>query len=135
MIEKKLRKVEQWQDMIARLYPEYISNGDEKVLSRTVTFQVCDSCSLSCKYCYQINKGKRRMSFETAKQFVDLLLSGEKGFSDYINPDISPSIILEFIGGEPTLHPKLLDLCKKLNNDRCFTRIYTNMTAILDDYI
>ena len=91
----KVRKFEQWQDMIARLYPELREGKDEKgrVLSRTVTFQVTNACNLCCKYCYQINKGKDRMSFDTAKEFIDLLLSGEKGFKEYVNPDISPSII------------------------------------------
>ena len=110
MSEKKLRRIEQWQDMIARLYPEYASEDDnERVLSRTITFQVCDSCNLNCSYCYQINKGERKMSFDTAKKFVDLLLSGEKGFNDYVNPESSPSIILEFIGGEPFLEVELID--------------------------
>ena len=63
----------------------------------------------NCNYCYQINKGKERMSFDTAKEFVDLLLSGEKGFSDYINPEISPAIVIEFIGGEPFLEIELID--------------------------
>lgn len=110
MVEKKLRKLEQWQDMITRLYPEFtFKDNTERVLSRTVTFQVTDACNLACTYCYQINKGKRRMSFDTAKKFIDLLLSGEKGFSDYINPKISPAIVLEFIGGEPFLEVELID--------------------------
>lgn len=111
MAEKKLRRLEQWQDMIARLYPEFTKNktDDEIVLSRTVTFQVTDNCNLACTYCYQINKGKRRMSFDIAKQYIDLLLSGEKGFKEYINPENSPSIVLEFIGGEPFLEVELID--------------------------
>lgn len=41
-----MKEFEQWQDMIARLYPETItydekSNGNRS-LSRTVTFQVTD---------------------------------------------------------------------------------------------
>ena len=115
MAEKKIRRIEQWQDMIARLYPEYWMDSDKtydsqkKILSRTVTFQVTDKCSLNCTYCYQINKGVRRMSFETAKKYVDLLLSGEKGFDEYVNPQNSPSIIIEFIGGEPFLEVELMD--------------------------
>ena len=111
MTEKKLRRLEQWQDMIARLYPEFTINktDNEMVLSRTVTFQVTDACNLACTYCYQINKGKRRMSLDIAKQYVDLLLSGEKGFKEYINSDNSPAIILEFIGGEPFLEIELID--------------------------
>lgn len=104
-----MRKFEQYQDMIARLFPEYNKSESGRVLSRSVTFQVTDDCNLACKYCYQINKGKRKMSLETAKKFVDLLLSGEKGTSDYINTEISPAIIFEFIGGEPFLAIELIE--------------------------
>lgn len=107
----KLRRFEQFQDYIARLYPEVHPKGEgfRKTLSRSVTFQVTDRCSLACKYCYQINKGKRVMSFETAKKLIDLLLSGEKGMKDYVSPENSPAIILEFIGGEPLLEVELIE--------------------------
>lgn len=108
-----VKKFEQWQDMISRLYPEKIKNTDEsdklRTLSRTVTFQVTDKCSLACKYCYQINKGVRRMKFETAKKLIDAILEGDERFSHYINPDISPGIIIEFIGGEPFLEAELIE--------------------------
>ena len=107
----KLRRFEQFQDYIARLYPEKHpkEKGFRKTLSRSVTFQVTDRCSLACKYCYQINKGKRVMSFETAKKLIDLLLSGEKGMKDYVSPENSPAIVLEFIGGEPLLEAELIE--------------------------
>ena len=107
------KKFEQYQDMIARLYPELRRKNDDgtgkNILSRTVTFQVTDNCNLACKYCYQINKSTRKMSFETAKKFIDLLLSGEKGFADYVSPEFSPAIIIEFIGGEPFMEIELID--------------------------
>lgn len=114
MVDRNIRRFEQFQDRIARLYPELISkeyteSGQIKTLSRTVTFQVCNDCNLNCKYCYQINKGHSSMSFDTAKKFVDLLLSGEKGFKEYVDPSFSPAIILEFIGGEPFLEIDLID--------------------------
>ena len=68
-----MKKFEQYNDMIARLYPtkvEKYENNNDKVLSRTVTFQVTDSCNLACTYCYQINKGTRVMKFETAKKLI-----------------------------------------------------------------
>ena len=43
-----MKKHEQYQDMIARLYPELARNdnpeidNNQKILSRTVTFQVTD---------------------------------------------------------------------------------------------
>lgn len=110
MSEKRIRRLEQFQDMIARIYPEYVTKDKNgKVLSRTITFQVTNTCSLCCKYCYQINKGHESMSFDTAKKFIDNLLSGKKGFNNFINPEISPAIIIEFIGGEPFLEVELID--------------------------
>ena len=96
-----MRRAEQYQDMIARLFPEIT----EQV--KTVTFQVTDACNLACKYCYQINKGNRHMSLEVAKEYVDLLLTGKKGFHDYIGT--SPAIVIEFIGGEPFMEIELID--------------------------
>lgn len=105
-----MRKFEQYSDRLSRLYPELHNPKEgERILSQCVTFQVTDDCNLACNYCYQIHKGKRRMTFETAKQFFDLILSGEKGFHDYINPEKSPGLIIDFIGGEPFLEIELID--------------------------
>ena len=101
-----------FQDMIAQFYPEKTLRDDadgERILSQCVTFQVTDKCNLACTYCYQINKGTRRMKLEDAKLYVDKLLSGEDGFSAYINPIKSPGIVIDFIGGEPLLEIDLID--------------------------
>lgn len=105
-----MRRTEQYSEKLSRLYPElHKPAGEEKVLTQTVTFQVTDDCNLACKYCYQMHKGKKKMSFETAKKMVDLLLSGDKGMDDYINPQKSPGLIVDFIGGEPLLEIDLID--------------------------
>lgn len=65
-----------------------------------VTFQVTEGCSLACKYCYQHDKSPKRMSFETGKEFIDMLFRDMQ--DDYY------AIILEFIGGEPFLEPELI---------------------------
>lgn len=106
------RRTENFTDRIARLYPELHGGKDRRgnnILSKVVTFQVTDACNLRCTYCYQNNKGHKVMSWDTAKKFVDLILSGDKGFKDYINPETSPGIVLDFIGGEPTLQIELID--------------------------
>lgn len=106
-----MKKFEQFQDMIGRLYPELITDKEDKkkVLSRTVTFQVTDKCNLACTYCYQINKGERRMKFEDAKKLIDMLLEGDERLAGYIDTSFSPAIILEFIGGEPFLNIELIE--------------------------
>lgn len=113
MAEKFRRHIEQYQDMIARLFPptkEQIEKaGERKILTRVLTFQVTDGCNLGCKYCYQINKGRRKMSFETAKKMIDMVLEEPEKLNNYLNPDISPGLVLEFIGGEPFLEIELID--------------------------
>lgn len=107
-----MKKFEQWQDMVARLYPEYNKPNqtlNKKTLSRTVTFQVTDACNLACTYCYQINKSTRAMKFEYAKKLIDMLLDGDPKLGDYVSVETSPGIIIEFIGGEPFLQVELIE--------------------------
>ena len=99
---------EQFQDYVNRLFPvgPGLSPDGRRVLSRTVTFQVTDACTLRCTYCYQGVKGSHVLPFETAKKFVDLLLRDD---NPYINTRNSPGVVLEFIGGEPLLEIGLID--------------------------
>lgn len=92
--------MEQFQDMIARLYPE------ENKTAKEITFQITDMCNLQCTYCYQHNKGKNIMDFETAKKFIDILLADQ---NTYINTNNTNGVIIEFIGGEPLLAVDLMD--------------------------
>lgn len=104
------KRLEQFQDYLSRLFPK--ENKDDNIafdgIARTVTFQVTDACNLACTYCYQINKHHNRMSFDVAKRYIDLLLSATSESCEYINPDISEGLIIEFIGGEPLLEIDLI---------------------------
>lgn len=108
-----MRKFEQFQDMIARLYPlnqeNFLDQNGQKILSKPITFCVTNACQLRCTYCYEQHKGNKYMDFETAKKFIDLLLSGDKGMDKYISPENSPAVSIEFIGGEPFMAIDLID--------------------------
>lgn len=104
---------EQYQDLMARLYPELGSSDGHNTMN--ITFQVTDACSLACTYCYQINKGKKVMQLQTAKDFIDNLFEGK--YTGYVSEKEKPFLILEFIGGEPFLQPKLIeDICDYFYN-------------------
>jgi radical SAM peptide maturase (CXXX-repeat target family) len=111
---------EQYQDWLCKLIAakdtmegkpqSFDENSDIKgTLIKTITFQVTDSCNLQCTYCYQINKGKRVMSFDVAKKFIDLLIKESYDESSYVSIKSTPGIIIEFIGGEPLLEIDLID--------------------------
>lgn len=106
-----------YNDGIAKAYPELFEKekqniqgegADQDIFVHSFTFQTSENCSLSCSYCYQINKSPMKMTFDIAKKFVDDLLHDKY---DYINQHNSPAIILEFIGGEPLLE---IDLTRKI---------------------
>ncbi len=105
--------VDSYNDGIAKAYPELFENkfqdkigtgDDHEVFCHSFTFQTSEYCSLNCVYCYQFNKTKTKMTFNTAKKFIDELLANHYG---YLNRYNSPAIILEFIGGEPLLEINL----------------------------
>ncbi len=91
--------------MVARLYPEL--RPESGMATMEITFQVTDACSLACTYCYQIDKGTSIMPFETATTFIDNLFEGK--YKGYVSEEEKPFIVLDFIGGEPFLQPKLIE--------------------------
>lgn len=104
-------KHRQYQDVISQLYPEFIQQG--KRVS-TITFQVTEDCCMACTYCYQHNKTKNKMDFNTAKKFIDALLNDEY---DCVNTNNSCAVIFDFIGGEPLMEIELItQICDYLLN-------------------
>ena len=72
-------------------------------MAKSITFIVTKDCQLACKYCYLVGKNvKERMSWETAKEFIDMVLAKEKEFNE-------ESVVWDFIGGEPLLEVELID--------------------------
>lgn len=101
---------ESFGDRLRRLYPP----DDPKPLTmgsdypKDVTIQVTDRCNMACTYCYQQNKGTHSMDFDTAKDFLNLLLAGDGRTEGYLDPNTCQGIILNFIGGEPWLEIDLI---------------------------
>ncbi len=72
-------------------------------MSKNITFIVTKDCQLACKYCYLVGKNaKERMSFDVAKKAIDYILANKHLFEE-------PSVIWDFIGGEPFLEIDLID--------------------------
>lgn len=107
-----IKSFEQYQDFLGRLLRAQSAVENVELVvgnTKTVTFQVTDGCNLCCTYCYQINKGKRVMDFEVAKQFFDLLIEDSYKEDTYVSLKSTPALVVEFIGGEPLLEIDLID--------------------------
>ena len=89
----------EYSDQLLRLFPKEFNNS----LPHSVTLQVTEFCNLRCTYCYQIDKHNTFMPVEVGKQAIDMLLASTPENNSYINPEKSPGIIIDFIGGEPLL--------------------------------
>lgn len=64
---------------------------------------------MACTYCYQHNKSKNRMDFNTAKHIIDNLLNDD----NYYNTHEVNGLVLEFIGGEPFME---IDLIQRITD-------------------
>lgn len=86
--------------------------GWQQGLAKNITFIVTKDCQLACKYCYLVGKNeKERMSWTIAKAAIDYILSQKTLFKE-------PSVIWDFIGGEPFLEIELIDkICDYLKSE------------------
>ena len=93
-------EIETYADKMERLHPE------EKRRIYGITLQITEDCCMACTYCYQHNKTKTVMSFNTAKNIIDKLLNNEFEFANIKN---TFGLIVDFIGGEPFMEIDLIE--------------------------
>ena len=72
------KRVSEFQNFMIDIYPELAKANEGDVAARNITLCVTNDCQLRCTYCYERHKGEKYMTFETAKKYIDLLISGEK---------------------------------------------------------
>lgn len=96
----------------------------DKPNSYQVLAYIADICNYKCEYCY--NKFPRTgnlLNLSKLEQFITDILEQK----DYL--------ALDLIGGEPTLHPDLLDFCEKYKDSTNIElTVYTNLTKPLEYY-
>lgn len=105
--ETKNNKFLQYHEYINNLYKDEYAKENPfdfyKNGVKTITFQVTNQCNMACSYCYQHGKNDNNMTFEIAKQFIDMILTSNENIKNYINYSQCEGIVLDFIGGEPWL--------------------------------
>lgn len=80
--------------------------------------EITDHCNISCPICMVDNKNQWQLSLQEAEKMMDSLIRCE-GVME----------IVTFTGGEPTMHPQLLDLVK-LGYKKGFKRVGVNSNGM-----
>ena len=111
---------EEYSEKLLRIFRDSTLLDEHPEMPKSITFQVTEDCNLRCTYCYQTIKKKNRMSFETAKEFIDMILEDPDRCNGYINPNDNIGVILDFIGGEPLLEIDLIDQIVDYFRERTF---------------
>ncbi|MGA3287154.1 MAG: radical SAM peptide maturase, CXXX-repeat target family [Bacteroidota bacterium] len=95
-----------------------------EAIGKNVTFIVTEDCQLRCRYCYLHGKNHvNKMNFGVAQRTVDYLLGNRDLFTE-------PSVIWDFIGGEPFLEIELIDRI----SDYIKRRMYEESHPWFDSY-
>ena len=80
-------------------------------------------CNLACGYCNEFDKVSQPVEYETLTQRMDHLV------------DSLGVTIMDFLGGEPLLHPRIADLVGYAHEKGCWTNIITNGFLLSDDLV
>lgn len=80
-------------------------------------------CNLACGYCNEFDKVSRPVEYETLVQRMDHLI------------DNLGVTIMDFLGGEPLLHPRIADLVGYAHKKGCWTNIITNGFLLSDKLV
>ena len=80
-------------------------------------------CNLACGYCNEFDKVSQPVPYETLVARMDHLID-ELGVT-----------IMDFLGGEPLLHPRISDLVAHAHERGCWTNIITNGFLLSDELV
>ena len=87
---------------------------------------IADQCNFACPYCYNKKPRTRKLAD------LDLLWK----FVEDMHAKTQRKMTVSLIGGEPTLHPKMVDFCKKiLSLKKTSVEVLTNFSQSLDYYL
>ncbi|MFA4860670.1 viperin family antiviral radical SAM protein [Methanoregula sp.] len=89
---------------------------------KSVNWHLLSTCNYRCRFCFARNLGETPVSFDKGVEIIQKLV--DLGM-DKIN----------FAGGEPLLHPRLLDYCRVAKDQGMTVSITTNGSLLNEDLI
>lgn len=97
-----------------------------EITEKSISLTLTATCNLSCSYCYESNKGSKKMDISTAKRIIDYELENMGSYK---------SIEFDFFGGEPFLEFDLIRelttyICERKMDVPCTVFATTNGTLV-----
>lgn len=77
-----------------------------------VTFNTTEDCNIRCTYCYEINKRPVNLKLQSAKKFIDLILTDPDPIGVMGTDDewmLNNGLVLDFIGGDALMNVSIVD--------------------------
>lgn len=101
---------------------------DEKVID--MTFMVTNKCNYNCQYCIE------NLQYLNPHDILFLDLQKTLSFINKYCNTYDNKINIRIYGGEPTLHPELIDFCTKLSQNEhiLVIEIFTNFSLSYEFY-
>ena len=114
----RLRKIQRrWRE--AQMFARTMAHADHPILAQIVPIR---RCNLSCEYCNEYDKTSAPVPTEVMLQRIDKLSELGTG-------------IMTFSGGEPTLHPDLDILIRRVRSNGAIVTLITNGYLLTVDRI
>jgi MoaA/NifB/PqqE/SkfB family radical SAM enzyme len=114
----RLRKIQRrWRE--AQMFARTMAHADHPILAQIVPIR---RCNLSCEYCNEYDKTSAPVPTEVMLQRIDKLSELGTG-------------IVTFSGGEPTLHPDLDILIRRVRDNGAIVTLITNGYLLTVDRI
>lgn len=85
---------------------------------KSVYIEITSKCNMNCPYCY--NNSTFEGTFLSKEKFFDLI--------DQCKNNKIPEITIS--GGEPFLHPNIIDFIKYANDKHIYVRIISNLSMV-----
>ena len=109
---------------IKKFYNPKFSDGI-KSKSIVIVANIIDQCNQSCYYCFN--------TFPRTLKLLDL--NKLYNFINYVYKNKYKNIDLILLGGEPTLHPGLLEFCEKIQKQKYINyKVISNFSANISVY-
>jgi len=80
-------------------------------------------CNLACGYCNEYDSFSKPVPYDELVRRMDHLIDRLRG------------TIMDFLGGEPLLHPRIADLVRHAHDKGCWTNIVTNGLLLSDELV